>query len=110
MRISYTAASHVITLAYFDGTSFSTLTQEAIDGTAGAPNWGMLPTDTFSVAVFATNGPNSGATTIPISSGVYADNFVASGTAIPEPSTYATLLGIGTLGFAAYRGRRRRAV
>jgi PEP-CTERM putative exosortase interaction domain len=29
-------------------------------------------------------------------------------TAIPEPSTYAVLLGIGTLGFAIWRRRRAR--
>ena len=33
-------------------------------------------------------------------------SFSVSGTAVPEPSTYAALFGVGALGFAAYRRRR----
>jgi hypothetical protein len=35
--------------------------------------------------------------------------FTASGFAVPEPSTYAALAGMGALGFAAYRRRRALA-
>lgn len=39
----------------------------------------------------------------------YAVLLTPEGTAIPEPSTYAALLGVGVLGWAAWKRRRRAA-
>ena len=38
--------------------------------------------------------------------GARYDNFAITGTAVPEPSTYAAIAGMLALGFAAYRRRR----
>lgn len=49
------------------------------------------------------NGPTPGAT-------LYLDNLTLTASAIPEPSTYAALLGAGALGFAACRRRMKLPV
>jgi len=36
-------------------------------------------------------------------------NVTVSESEIPEPSAYAAILGVATLGFVAIRGRRQRA-
>lgn len=41
-----------------------------------------------------------------LTSGASFDNFMISGTVVPEPSTYAAIFGMVALGFAAHRRRR----
>ena len=41
-----------------------------------------------------------------VTSNLLFDNVQLGGTAVPEPSTYAAILGVLALGFAAYRRRR----
>jgi hypothetical protein len=41
-----------------------------------------------------------------LANGATFDNFMISGTVVPEPSTYAAIFGVVALGFAAYRRRR----
>lgn len=102
MRASYLASTHQITLDFNGGSGFTTLTSAVIDG-AGL-GWGMGASDTFGVRLQANNLTNAGATTA-ITSGMYADNFSASGAAVPEPSTYAVIAGLLALGAAGWRRR-----
>jgi hypothetical protein len=75
-------------------------------------------------ALFASNGnllaANRSANNVmgitPVKvAGVFATGFYGPGgaafapTAIPEPSTFAALAGLGALGFAMWRGRRQGA-
>ena len=71
---------------------------------AGA--WQSTPTDGFSFRILGKS------TEVAISSGIlYADDFAVSAgqTAIPEPSTYAALAGLGALGLAFWQRRRKAA-
>jgi len=61
-----------------------------------------LPTDTTYIAV-EVSLLHPGDNVPSISPGYYADNITL--TAVPEPSTYAALLGAAALGFAALRRR-----
>lgn len=102
LRATYQAATHQITLDFNDGSGFNTVTAAIIDGTG--LNWGMGSADSFGFGLVASNSTTAGPT-VAISSGVYADNFVATGAAIPEPSTYAA--GIGALALLAAGLKRR---
>ncbi|MDI1249359.1 MAG: hypothetical protein PSV13_10895 [Lacunisphaera sp.] len=102
LRAAYQAASHQITLDFNDGSGFSTVTAAIIDGSG--LNWGMGLTDSFGFGLVASNLTNGGPTAA-ISSGVYADNFLASGAAIPEPSTYAAAFGVLALLVAGLKRR-----
>lgn len=75
-------------------------------------------TDAVNLYLTATNGPStdfqvafqnwvSGAGGG--SQEIYLDNLTFTATAVPEPSTYAAILGLGALGFVAWRRRRKHA-
>lgn len=102
LRAIYLAASHQLTLDFNDGSGFTTVTGAIIDGTG--LNWGMGLADSFGFGLSASNVTN-GDPTVAISSGVYADNFLATGAAIPEPSTYAAVCGALALLVAGLKRR-----
>ncbi|HZP60800.1 MAG TPA: PEP-CTERM sorting domain-containing protein [Opitutaceae bacterium] len=65
--------------------------------------------DLFQYGIGTTTTPGSYIGSLELSStgGLFFTNYVP--TAIPEPSVYAALLGVATLGFVALRARRRQA-
>lgn len=80
----------------------------SILNTANSSTIGIFTTVTDSTATLGgtnvglrigTNGTNTNFTTV--------DNFTLSTAAIPEPSTYAAIGGLGALGIALYRRRNR---
>lgn len=104
LRVTFDSATKVLT-AFYDndgatgGYNWTSVGSLAVGGAGG---WGMGNADTFALglAVFA-----GGQTISP--SEAYFDNLSAS--AVPEPSTYAVLAGLGALGLVLWH-RRRRAV
>ena len=100
VRASFLAASHELTWSYSTGSGFSPLVSAVVDGTG--LNWGMGSGDTFNFNLRAYNITSAGPTS-PLMSGVYADNFIASPTAVPEPSAYAALVGLVALSLALWR-------
>ena len=75
-----------------------------------AGNWFAEPTGGYSFRILARNSVDA-----PISGdSMFADNFsvVAGATAmsaVPEPSTYAAIAGLGALGLAFWHRRRKAA-
>lgn len=55
-----------------------------------------------------SKGSVAGVTGVVVQGGSFYDNISLSFAAIPEPSTYALLVGAGTLGLVAFRRFRRR--
>jgi len=105
VRASYVAATHQLTLAFSEGAGFTDLVSAVVDGSG--LNWGMGTGDSFVLSLRASNGAMALGTGA-ISSGFYADNFLASSTAaVPEPATYAA--GLGVLALLAAGLRRRFA-
>lgn len=102
LRLSWDATAQTLGAAYsLDGSSFTSVAtflpvSEWDNSTNGVTNG-------FNFGVF---GNSNTASAISIGS-VYADNFSVS--AIPEPSTYAALAGLGALGLALWRRRAKSA-
>ena len=99
LRLTWDATAQTLGAAYsLDGSSFTSVAtflpvSQWDNSTNGVANG-------FNFGVFGNSN-----TTAAISVGsVYADNFAVS--AIPEPSTYAALAGLGALGLAFWRRRR----
>jgi len=99
LRFTHDASTHNVTVSYSnDGATFhdSIVFNPATD-------WSGAPVDGFSFRIMAMSTVDA------ISSGqMYADNFTVS--AIPEPSTYAALAGLGALGLALWRRRQAARV
>lgn len=97
VRMTHNAATHDITVSYStDGATF-------YDSIVYNPStaWSGAPTDGFSFRILALSSVDA------ISAGqLYADNF--SVTAVPEPSTYAALAGLGAFGLVLWRRRQAR--
>ncbi len=100
LRLSWDAGTQVLNSSYsFDGGSYTTLAtyNPVAQWTAGAATGG------FNFEIFGNSNMAAAIST----GSVYADNFSVS--AIPEPSTYAALAGLGALGLAFWRRRRQAA-
>lgn len=106
LRLSWDAGSHILAASYsLDGSSFNSVS--SFNPVTGWSNTSPASdvTNGFNFGVFGTSTLTTGT----IASGiVYADNFSVS--AVPEPSTYAALAGLGALGLALWRKRRKTAV
>lgn len=103
LQLAHDAGARTLTSSYsFDqGATFFDLRTVTTD------DWLLDPATGFSLSLFTTNlryGSPSPAYTV-ASGQAYLDNF--SVTAIPEPSTYAALAGLGAIGFAFWRRPRR---
>ena len=116
LRLSYHGASNTFTSAFsFDnGNTFLDFTSGggsgAITGTAATTtaDWFTTPTAGFGLRVYGAlygNGSSAGPTAV--SGDMTLDGFAVS--AIPEPSTYAMVAGLGALGLAFWRRRVSRS-
>ncbi len=110
VMLSYDAGSHLLT-ASFDGNTGNgydsiPLTSQSVNVNT---TWLMSGSDTFSLYLFGNSGWDEAgfdvSPTIGLG-GATVDNL----SAIPEPSTYAAIVGMCALGLAAWRRRARVAV
>ncbi len=115
VRMSHDSATKDFRLGYsLDGGATyemaATFNPNLNDGSQGAGNWYAAPTNGYSFRILGSN------TADPVGGDVmFADNFsVIAGetamSAIPEPSTYAALAGLGALGLAIWRRRQAKNV
>ncbi len=112
LRLAYTAASGGTLTAQFSNAAvasgaFQTVgTLSNVGGT-----WTMSSSDTFNIILVGGSGTEGTGAGPTISSGTaYFDNFASSGlearpAPVPEPSTYAAIIGLLALGFAIFRRR-----
>jgi len=101
LRLSWDATAQSLAAAYsLDGSSFSSVASflpvSQWDNSVGSV------TNGFNFEVFG-NSNLAGALSV---GSVYGDNFAV--TAVPEPSTYAAIAGLGALGLAVWRRRQVR--
>ncbi len=104
VRASYLASTQTVILAYDSdgsagGYSFTDLYSSPVTA------WTMAPGDTFVLGIGASNFTSAAAASGTIPGTFYADNFLASGAAIPEPSVYAAGLGVIALCAAGLKRR-----
>lgn len=109
LRASFVAATHTLSLAYdangsAGGYSFIPITSAAVD--ASGLNWGMNAGNSFGFRIAAANTAGANLTNAITAGQMYADNFAASASAIPEPATYATVLGVLALLATGWRRRQ----
>jgi hypothetical protein len=106
LRLSYNGTTSTFTSGYSvdGGATFLDYGTGAPGSTSG---WFVTPTTGFGLEIYGTiYGNGSSAGPIATSGQMYVDNF--SVTAIPEPSTYAALAGLGALGLVCWRRSARR--
>lgn len=109
LRVSYTAASSTLTAQFSNpsvlGGSFQTV------GTMSTSSWGMSASDTFNIILVGGSGTtDSGSGPAIDANQAFFDDFASSGleartAPVPEPSTYAAIIGLLALGFALHRRR-----
>jgi len=104
IRISFDASTKTLTAFYDDNGAIGgySWTKTASIDVDGAEDFGMTNSDTFTINLSVNSGLD-----VFVNGDMYFDNF--SVTAIPEPSTYAGLLGFGALGFVVYSRRIRKS-
>lgn len=114
VRMSHNATTKDITLGYsLDGgvTYQNTFTFNPGAGSGdSAGNWYGTPTNGYSFRILSRNSADSSIA----GDLMYADSFsVTAGatamSAVPEPSTYAAIAGLGALGLALWHRRRKAA-
>lgn len=95
LRVSWNSSTGILASAYSLDSGATFLTSATANPTTA---FGSAP-----VGFYLTLYANSGGT-VPTGSQMFFDNFsVAATSAVPEPSTYAVLAGIGALGVALWR-------
>lgn len=102
LMISYDHLTSMLTFAYdsdgpVGGPSFVTA------HTANISGWSMLSSDNFAFLLIGASGQDTGAGPAIVSGDAYFQNFAV--TAVPEPSTYAIILGTCSLGLVMLRRR-----
>lgn len=109
LRLEYVAGALT---AYFSSPGYNSgALQEVGTITNVTSSWGMTASDTFNIFLVGSSGTKVGESGPTIDSGqAYFDNFASSGleartAPVPEPSTYAAIIGLLALGFAIYRRR-----
>lgn len=112
LRLAYTAASGgTLTAQFSNGLVFGGAYQSVGELNNVSGTWGMSPTDTFNIILVGASGTKGAGAGPTISSGTaYFDTFASSGlearpAPVPEPSTYAAIIGMLALGFAIHRRR-----
>ena len=111
LQVSYLASTHVLTAAYDFGSpqTFGTYGIAGSGGGTADANWGMSGSDTFTNSLYGQATGGAGYTLG--NSTASLDDFSSSGlVAVPEPSTYAALLGAGVLSLALCVGGGRRRI
>lgn len=104
VRASYLASTQTLTLAYdADGGAAGYVFTDLYSSSLAA--WAMGAGDGFVLSLSFTNSANADATIALTSGQVFADNFIATPAAIPEPSTYAA--GFGLLALLVVGLKRR---
>lgn len=115
LETRYNPSTNALTTAFsFDGgTTYYDFTTGGGTNAFGSSasftvtNWAASATDGFGLDFYGAlygNGTQTGPTLL--SGQAYVDNLSVS--AVPEPSTYAALAGLGALGLAIWRKRRQR--
>lgn len=101
LRMSWNASTQILATSYsLDGTTFN-----SVSNFNPISDWASATTSNgFNFGLFGNSNLTSGNI---VSGSVYADNFSIS--AVPEPSTYAAIAGLGALGLAFWRKRRKAA-
>jgi hypothetical protein len=111
IRLSYDSSTHLLTAGYdangaTGGYSFTSMPSQTVNVNTA---WGMTGTDAFNLYLIGNSGWDGFGTdaspVIGLGQAAF-DNL----TAVPEPSAYAAMLGVASIGLAAWRRRHREVM